>query len=197
MPHVSWSRSIAGWWQYTNRPEIFLSADVSSRPIRTASWRLGFFLDPISRRIKGGRMKPALMLLALVLFLSLGAKEKPAASDTHELITLDPIKVHGTAISSYAIDVRIMVSPTTKKIVTILITRVMEDSDAAEMGLLAGDEIVKVNGIPVGDIEAKVNRESQLGRLFLNRRPGEPLRLEVMTRRARQLTLHAQNVPGL
>ncbi len=142
-------------------------------------------------------MKPALIMLALVLSVSLVAKEKLPAPDTDEIVTLDPFKVHGTAISSYALDLRIVVSSVTKKIISIVITRVEENSDAAALGLQPGDEIMKVDGISVRDMDSKVNRDSQLGRLFLNRRAGEPLKLEVITHRPQQITLRAQALPGL
>ncbi len=52
-----------------------------------------------------------------------------------------------------------------------------------------GDEIVKLGGVTVTEFDSQVARDSPLGRIFLNRTPGEPLDLEVLVRRPEKITL--------
>ena len=142
-------------------------------------------------------MKPApfvVMLASLVLLAPLCAKDKPPAPSDGKVFILEPFKVKGTAASNFAIDIRILVDAGTSKIFKILITRVVDDSDAAELGLQVGDEIVKIDGVPVEGMDSKVDVASQIGRIFLNRHPGDQLKLEVLTRRTQKVTLRAQ--PG-
>lgn len=138
-------------------------------------------------------MKPApfvVLLASLVLLAPLGAKDKAPADG--KVFILEPFKVKGAAASNFAIDIRILVDAGTNKVYKILITRVVEDSDAAELGLQTGDEIVKIDGVPVEGMDPKVDISSQIGRIFLNRQPGDKLKLEVLTRRIQEVTLRAQ-----
>ena len=141
-----------------------------------------------------GAMKLALPLVSLVLlvFLApLSAKEKPPAPANGQVIALEPFKVQGTAASNFGIDIRILVDVRTKKVFKIVITRVAEDSDASDLGLQVGDEIVKIDGLLVQGMDPKIDTTSQIGRIFLNRHPGDQLKLEVITRRPQKITLRA------
>lgn len=108
------------------------------------------------------------------------------------MVILEPMKITGTPIISYAIDIWIYQDPATKKVDRIFISKVWPNTDAAAAGLQVGDEILRIDGVPVKDFPAAVSVDSRLGKLFLNRRPGDPLKLEVLTRRAENVTLRAQ-----
>ncbi len=137
-------------------------------------------------------MKLALSLLLLVLVVPLFAEEEAAEAPTDsKVVVLKPLKVQGTATGDFSIDVRIVVDPQTKKVLRILITRVTEHSDAAALGLQAGDEILKLDGVPVAGMDSTVAKDSQLGKIFLNRSPGDALSVEVVMNRTRTLTLRA------
>jgi membrane-associated protease RseP (regulator of RpoE activity) len=141
-------------------------------------------------------MKVVFTLLALLLSVGLApAKEKkpsPPAATGDKIYVLDPIKVKGSPIISFAIDITVYAEPGSRKIDRIFIKRVLPDTDAEKAGLQAGDEIVKLDGIAVKELDAIVSIESPLGKILLNRTPGEPLKLEVLTRRAQEFTLRAQ-----
>lgn len=138
-------------------------------------------------------MKVASALLALVLLAPLGAKDaKPPVPVEGKTVVLDPLEIKGSPTIAFAIDITIYRSPETGKVSHIFIRHVWEDTDAERAGLLAGDEIVKLDGVPVTDFEAKVSADSALGQVFLNRRPGDQLKLEVITRRTEKFVLHAQ-----
>lgn len=138
-------------------------------------------------------MKLVLVFLSLALLSPLSATDKPLPPpDESEVIALEPFTVHGHPISNFAIDFQIFVNTKTKRSIKIFITRVLEDTDASDLGLQAGDEIVKIDGVPVAGMDPEVEINSQLGRIFLNREPGALLRLEVVTRRTQKVTLRAQ-----
>ena len=138
-------------------------------------------------------MKLLLPLVALALLAPLAAKDKkPPAPTGDEVVVLDPVKVRGTATSNFAIDIRILVNADTRKVFKIIIAKVYEDTDAADLGLESGDEIARIDGVPVEGMDPKIDIASQIGQIFLNRHPGDTLRLEVITRRTRKVTLRAQ-----
>jgi S1-C subfamily serine protease len=136
-------------------------------------------------------MKLAPLWLSFVLLCPVIAKDKPP--EENEIVVLDPFKVRGDAVSNFAIDIRVIANAESKKVAQIIITHVYEDTDAADLGLQAGDEIVKIDGIPVEGMDSKIDIASQIGRIFLNRHPGDALRLEVITRRTQKITLRAQS----
>ncbi len=137
-------------------------------------------------------MKLALSLLLLVLVVPLFAAEEAAEAPTDsKVVVLKPLKVQGTATGDFSIDVHILVDPQTKKVLRILITRVTEHSDAAALGLQAGDEILKIDGVPVVGMDGIVAKDSQLGKIFLNRQPGDTANFEIAMQRTKTFTLRA------
>jgi membrane-associated protease RseP (regulator of RpoE activity) len=142
-------------------------------------------------------MKVAFPLLALLCLAPVFAKDKasaPPVANEDKILVLEPFHIQGKPISSYAFDMRIYGDRETKRVRRILITRVLPNTDAEKLGLQPGDEIVKINGAAVKDLSAEVAPDSPLGRIFLNRDPGEPLDLDVVVHRAEKFTLHAQRL---
>lgn len=138
-------------------------------------------------------MKAAPLLLALLCLAPLSAKDKaPSPPVGDKILVLEPLKIQGSPIISFAIDITVYADPETKKVSRIFIARVLPDTDADKAGLKAGDEIVKMDGTAVKDFDAVVSIDSPLGKTLLNRAVGDPLRLEVITRRTEQFTLRAQ-----
>ena len=135
-------------------------------------------------------MKLAPLLLSFALLAPVFAKDQPPAGN--EVLVLDPLKVKGNASSNFAIDIQLVVNATTRKVAQIKITHVYEDTDASDLGLQPADEIVKIDGVPVDGMDPKVDFTSQIGLIFLNRHPGDAVRLEVATHRIQKVTLRAQ-----
>lgn len=137
--------------------------------------------------IRRGRL-PSLALLLLMPALVCGqpvppAKEKP--------IELEPMKIHEKPIIAFAVDIVIYTGTDNKAVTRIFITRVLPDTDAERAGLQQGDEILKLEGTPVKGMDPLVAAGSPLGRLLLNRPPGDTMRFEVFTRRVQDHTLRA------
>jgi hypothetical protein len=141
-------------------------------------------------------MKVATVLLSLVCLVTLSGKDKsPPIPVENKIVVLEPIKIQGSPIISFAIDITIYAQPKTRKVDRIFIARVLPDSDAERAGLQKGDEIVKLDGVSVKEYDAIVSIESPLGRVLLNRTPGDPLKMEVIARRPQSFTLRAQRPP--
>lgn len=136
-------------------------------------------------------MKPLPLLLALLVLVPAFGKEAPPAADD-QVLKLDPLKIRENAIIAFAVNIVIYVEPETKKVTHIFITKVHPGTDADKAGLQEGDEIVKLDGEPVKGLDPRIVKDSPLGRILLNRAPGEPLNLEVITHRKQELTLRAQ-----
>jgi S1-C subfamily serine protease len=136
-------------------------------------------------------MKPVPLLLTLLCVVSLPGKDPIEPAD-RKVVVLEPLVIREKPIISYAIDITVYADPATKKVSRIFIARVLPGTDAEKAGLQAGDEIVSLGGTPVKELDARVAPDSALGRLFLNREPGEALDLEVVTHRTQKFTLRAQ-----
>jgi membrane-associated protease RseP (regulator of RpoE activity) len=137
-------------------------------------------------------MKIAPVLAALFLGAVAFAAEPKPAQPKDKIVVLEPMKIKGTPLISFAVDLAIYMNPTTRKVERIFITYVREKTDAEAAGLQPGDEIVKLEGIPVKEFDAVVSSESPLGNLLLSRKPGERLKMEIITRRTEQITLEAR-----
>lgn len=138
-------------------------------------------------------MKAALTLTVLFLAVLLVAKEKPNLSvvPVEETVTLETMTVRTTPNISYPIDLSIRRDPSSLKVVRIFITKVWDDPYAENAGLQVGDEIIRINGRAVTEFDARIGQQTELGRLLLNRDPGDRLNLDVVTRRVQSTTLRA------
>lgn len=136
-------------------------------------------------------MKLARVLLVLSLPGLLPAAEtKPKAKPEEPVVTLVPYRVSGRAVGNFAVAIQVLHDPALKK-TRLLIIDVTQRSDAEKAGLQAGDEIVKIGGVAVEDMDPRVTKDTPLGKIFLNRARGDAIDLEVVTRRTKQVTLRA------
>lgn len=132
------------------------------------------------------RMLPLAALLSLP---ALARSERTPAVESEVL--LKPFVVKSDPINSYAFALTVSVNKSTKKISRLLITAVGEDSDAERAGLRNGDEIVRINGRSVSDLDPDLGPNGQLHQWLINRPGGEKLNIEVVTTRTKKVTLNA------
>ena len=133
----------------------------------------------------------SVLLLPLTLVPVRGQTPPPPAKE--KPLELEPMKIHEKPIISFAVDIAIYTGTDNKAVSRIFITRVLPDTDAERAGLRQGDEILKLDGTPVKGMDPVVAAGSPLGRLLLNRPPGDTMRFEVFTRRVQDHTLRAIN----
>ena len=136
-------------------------------------------------------MKLLPMLLALLVIVPAFSMDAPPSTD-EKVLKLDPLKIRENAIIAFAVDIIIYVEPETRKVSHIFLTKIHPGTDADKAGLKEGDEIVKLDGQPVKGLDPRIVKDSPLGQILLNRTPGEPLNLEVITHRTQEFTLRAQ-----
>lgn len=128
-----------------------------------------------------------LRILLAALFGSFGGVGA-TATEVPALMQLEKFVVNGRAINSFGFDIHTYVNAE-NKIHLMLIGQIAEGGSAFGRDLQPGDEIVKINGRPVRDFDRLVSPQSELGKLLLNRRPGDMLELEIIKRRPAKVTL--------
>lgn len=136
-------------------------------------------------------MKPLPLLLCLFCLATLLGKESAVDPTSAEAsVTLDPMQVKSHPVSSYAFSFHTIFNEQTKR-TRLIVATVDPNSDAADADLQPGDEIVSIDGELVSGMEPVVGKGTPLGRLFLNRPPGTPLQLEVVTHRTKRVSVRA------
>lgn len=105
---------------------------------------------------------------------------------------LEPFKVRDDPINSFGFDLAIYWDRGTRKVTRMFVGEIHEGSEAAELDLAVGDEIRKINGRPVTEFIAGVDAQSELGKIFLARKPGETLDLEIIRHRPGRIKLTAK-----
>ncbi len=135
-------------------------------------------------------MKPGLFvaLFALSLGAAFATDAKPPAVDG-KVVKLDPFKVRDDPLNSFGFDLRIYYDKKTHKVARIFFGPVQENSSAAELDVQPGDELVTINGRPVSEFPAGVEIGTELGRIFLARKPGDSVDLGIIRRRPDKITV--------
>lgn len=134
--------------------------------------------------------------LLVLLALSFGTAfptdtTPPAAGD--KVVKLDPFKVRDDPFNSFGFDLRIYYDKKTNRVARIFVGNIQENSAAAELDLQPGDELVTINGRAVAGFSAGVTQGTELGKLFLDRKPGDTLDLGIIRHRPGQITVTAGN----
>lgn len=122
------------------------------------------------------------------------APEAPKPEE--KVVVMEPFRVRGNAVGNFAISVQVFINKDTGRM-QLFVSKVTPGSDAERLGLRAGDEIIRIGGHVVADLEPDVGRDSVLGKLLLNRKSGEILDLEYVTRQPRAVKLRASSVTGV
>jgi S1-C subfamily serine protease len=143
-------------------------------------------------------MKPSwFALLALLTALALGVLSAAPPAVDGPTVKLAPLKVNDDPINCFGFDLKIYYDKKTDRVTRIFFGEVLPESSAAELDVQAGDEIKAINGRPVTEFSARVTIDTELGKLFLARRPGEKLDLAVVRHRAATVTVTAGFVTPL
>ncbi len=101
-----------------------------------------------------------------------------------EVLTLAPYKIKQDAATSFPISFRVLGNRETRRVTHLLVTDAdLPDSDP---DLHADDEIVAIDGRPSQQFDSVMARESELGRIFLNRQPGDEVRLDLISARTKK-----------
>ena len=103
----------------------------------------------------------------------------PQAPPPPDTVALQPVRIRNTPLTTFPISLRVASSAIDARVATITITAVPRDSEAEDKGIRVGDAIVAIDGRPVAEFPAGVAKDDPLGRIFMNRRPGDKVTLEL------------------
>ncbi len=107
--------------------------------------------------------------------------DPPAAKPADPVVKLEPMEVLGEPPKlSFGISLQIWQDSLTGNVSTIYITGVKAESDAEKQGLKPFTQITRIDGQPVQSYVASLKTSSALGKIFINRKIGAKLVLEVL-----------------
>ena len=95
------------------------------------------------------------------------------------VVTMAPFRVKNIPVSSFPLDLEITRNAAGDRVAGIVVTGVAAGSLAEQAGIHAGDAIVAINGRKAEEFAAGVDKDSEIGRIFLNRSAGESVQLEI------------------
>ncbi len=128
---------------------------------------------PFPLRIAG------LALGAAAAALAADAKTRAPETGTGPTVRMQPFVVMVPPVTSFGLGLAIFADPQTRQIKRMFIQAVAADSEADRLGLTAGTEILNVDGKSVLSFVVRFSPDSELSRLFVNRRRGDRIRLVV------------------
>ena len=106
---------------------------------------------------------------------------QPAAKPAEAIVKLEPMEVLGEPPKlSFGISLQIWQDGLTGNVSTIYITGVKPGSEAAKQGLAPFTQIDRIDGRPVQSYLASLKSSSELGKIFINRKLGAKVALEVL-----------------
>ena len=105
----------------------------------------------------------------------------PATKPAEAIVKLEPMEVLGEPPKlSFGISLQIWQDGLTGNVSTIYITGVKPGSEAAKQGLVPFTQIDRIDGRPVQSYLASLKSGSELGKIFINRKLGAKVALEVL-----------------
>jgi len=118
-------------------------------------------------------------------------KAKPAPAGA---VALQPFRVHEDAITSFPISLRLERNSHSDSVAHLIVTEVPPNSSTELAGVKEGDEILSLDSRAITTFKGAISRQSELGKLLIDRRPGATLEIEIISRgetQPRRVTLVA------
>ncbi len=119
------------------------------------------------------------------------------------VVAMEPFRVKDIPISGFPLSFEAIHGVGSDRVRRIIVTEVPERSATDRAGVKVGDAIISIDGRKAQDFTVGVGKGSELGRIFLNRDPGDEVKLEILpagSDKPISLTLHAvstENRPWL
>jgi hypothetical protein len=112
-------------------------------------------------------------------------------------VTLEPYTVKDSPLISYPISFSVTRDRKANHVNEIIVSEVPEGSLTEKAGVKPGDKVIRINGRPAETFTAGVTRTSELGRIFIDRPPGETVQLDLLapgTRKPFSVTLESESI---
>lgn len=183
---------------FAHRLKNSFSADRSDRPVETAAVEFGYAGRKLRFKIvnKSEAFDCELFVFAVEnsRWGVLHARPENAAGSAMAAFRLfrrnDPLSSGAVAMTSYVVkDVPISDFPIGidairnaggDRFTGIVVNFVPRGSTTEQAGVKVGDAVIAINGRKAVDFAPGVGKDSELGRIFLNRKPGEQVELEIL-----------------
>lgn len=126
---------------------------------------------------------------------------QPAPAVPGGAVALEPFKIRENPVTGFPISLEFRPNPANGHVDHILVTDVPAGSATERAGVAVGDEVVAIDGRKAQDFLPGVTKNSELGRIFLNREGGDEVQLDVLPAKSTQvrkvtLTLARPGRPG-
>lgn len=120
-------------------------------------------------------------LVSLSLLSAAAARATPAASDDDNRppVTMQKYVVNDKHLLCFGVAIELWEDKNTQRVLAMYVKAVQPESMAELEGLAPGTRIFGIEGIPVEDFTATFGEGSELNRIFLNRKNGDRVTLEV------------------
>jgi len=102
------------------------------------------------------------------------------------VVELPPLRVAGAAVSDFPISFKVIGRAGTHLVQSIVVTEVPDAKVPTPTQIEVGDEIVAIDGRPSQEFGTGVGKDSELGRIFLNRHSGDEVKLALVSARTHQ-----------
>ena len=119
------------------------------------------------------------LCLALAPALAAAGRARPRepAADLAAPVPMEAILVEAKPLTSFGLSLQMVAVRQNKQILRMFVRDVVPQSEADYAGLQPGTEILSINGRAVNTFAVGFTPESELGRLFVNRRRGDRILL--------------------
>jgi hypothetical protein len=97
------------------------------------------------------------------------------------VVELEPYRVSSAPFTAFPISLQISRRPISNQVTRIVVTEVPAGSTTEKVGVKVGDEIVAIDGRVARDFRGGVTKGSELGKIFLNRRYGDRVDLDLVS----------------
>jgi hypothetical protein len=97
-----------------------------------------------------------------------------------------PLRVTDNAVSDFPIRFKVIGRTDTHLVQSIVATEVPEAKIASQVKIEVGDEIAAIDGRPSQEFGMWVEKDSELGRIVIDRNPGDEAKLDLVSAKTRQ-----------
>ncbi|HVU23688.1 MAG TPA: PDZ domain-containing protein [Opitutus sp.] len=119
-------------------------------------------------------------LIAFAVTRPLAGAPPHAGTGDNAPVVLPGVRVDGHPWTCFGLSFAVLGNPRTRRVSHLVIWRVAENSEAAFKDIKPGDEILEADDTPVASLSLDLDQpHSRFRELFINRRPGERIRLKI------------------
>lgn len=127
------------------------------------------------------RRYPQQGLIYLALLSALTARAAPAGSgaDNHPPVKMEKFVVNDRHLLCFGLGLELWEDKNTHRVLAMYVKAVQPESMADQEGITPGSRIFGINGLAVDNFSATFGEGSELNQLFINRKNGDRVTLEL------------------